>query len=72
MEQESLLTKIIDFIFGRKYYAVIINRRGTGVLEISSYIHRNKEAVERYKERLANNMAYLYVETVSFRSRKEY
>lgn len=72
MEQETLLTKIIDFIFGRKYYATIINTRGTDKCEICSFIHRTKAEAEKHKNDIHSTMSYLYIETISFRSRKDY
>lgn len=29
MQEKTILSSIIDFIFGRKYYATIFNTRGT-------------------------------------------
>lgn len=70
--EQTLLTKIIDFIFGRKYYATIINTRGTGKCEICCFIHHSRAEAEKHKQELQNNMSFLYVETISFRSRKDY
>lgn len=70
--QETVLDKIISFIFGRKYYANIINTRGTNKMEICSYIFRTKEAAMKHKDGIAETRSFLFIETVSFRSRKEY
>lgn len=72
MEQETLLTKIIDFIFGKKYYATIINTRGTSKCEICSFIHCTKAEAEKHKQEIQGTMSFLYVETISFRSYKDY
>jgi hypothetical protein len=72
MEQETLLTKITDFIFGKKYYATIINTRGTDRCEICSFIHRSKADAEAHKRSVEATMSFLYIETISFRSRKQY
>jgi hypothetical protein len=71
--EETLLTKIIDFLFGKKYYANIINTRGTDKCEITGPIFRTKAAAMEHKENnVDTTWTYLYIETVSFRSRKEY
>jgi hypothetical protein len=70
--EETLLTKIIDFLFGKKYYANIINTRGTDKCEITSFIHRTKAAAEKHRRDIEATMSYLYIETISFRSRKDY
>lgn len=72
MSQETTLTSIIAFIFGHKYYANIINTRGTNKLEISSYIFRTREEALAHKQRIEETRSFLYVETISFRSHKDY
>ena len=47
MAKETVLQAIIAHIFGHKYYANIINTRGTNKCEISSFIHRSKEEAEK-------------------------
>lgn len=69
---KTVLTEILAFVFGRKYYANIINTRGTDKCELSSFIFRSKEEAEAHRRKLETTMSYLYIETVSFRSRKEY
>lgn len=69
---KTVLTEILAFIFGRKYYANIINTRGTDKCELSSFIFHSKEEAEAHRLKLETTMSYLYIETVSFRSRKEY
>lgn len=72
MEQETLLTKIIDFLFGKKYYANIINTRGTDKCEVTSFIHSTKQEAEKHRRVIEAGMSFIYIETISFRSRKEY
>lgn len=72
MSQETTLTSILAFIFGHKYYANIINTRGTNKLEISSYIFRTREEALAHKKRIEETRSFLYVETISFRSHKDY
>ncbi len=68
----TVLKEIIAFIFGRKYYANIINTRGTNKMEISSFIFRTKAEADRHKEDIKETLSYGFVETVSFRSRNDY
>lgn len=72
MAKETVLQAIIAHIFGHKYYANIINTRGTDKCEISSFIHRSKEDAEKHKHEIESTLSFLYVETISFRSRKDY
>ena len=72
MEQKTLLTEIIDFLFGKKYYANIINTRGTDKCEVTSFIHRSKAAAMKHRREIEATMSYLYIETISFRSRMDY
>ena len=72
MAKETVLQSIIAHIFGHKYYANSINTRGTDKCEISSFIHRSKDAAERHKREIESTRSFLYVETISFRSHKDY
>lgn len=72
MPKETVLTSILAFILGHKYYANIINWKGTKKTEISSYIFRSKEDAMKHKEEIGNTRSFLYIETISFRSRKDY
>lgn len=68
----TVLTEIVAFILGRKYYANIIHTRGTNKCEVSSFIFRSKNAADSHREALEGNLSYKFVETVSFRSRHDY
>lgn len=70
--KESVIEKIIAFLFGRKYYANIVNTRGTDKMEMSSFIHRSREAADKHRIDIMSTRLYDYVETVSFRSRRDY
>lgn len=72
MAKETVLQAIIAHIFGHKYYANIINTRGTAKCEISSYIHHSKEEADRHRQEIEATRSFLHVETISFRSRKDY
>lgn len=68
----TVLSSIIDFLFGAKYYANIIVTRGTTRHEMSSFIFRSRANAERHKAQIASTASYQWVETVSFRSRNDY
>lgn len=70
--QETVIKEIMAFLFGRKYYVNIINTIGTEKMEVCSFIFRNKEEAEKHRKTLDTTRSFLYVETVSFRSRKGY
>lgn len=72
MAKETVLQSIIAHIFGHKYYANIINTRGTEKCEVSSFIHRSKEEAEKHRRDIESTRTFLYIETISFRSRKDY
>nr|DAK08435.1 MAG TPA: hypothetical protein [Caudoviricetes sp.] len=68
----TVLKEIIAFLFGRKYYANIVGTKGTDKMEICSYIFRTKEAADKHRDGLLTTLSFRYIETISFRSRKEY
>lgn len=68
----TVLKEIIAFLLGRKYYANVINTRGTAKCEICSFIFRTKEEAEKHRQTLNGTMSYTYLETISFRSRRDY
>lgn len=67
-----VFTEILALLLGRKYYANIINTKGTSKCEVSSFIFRNKKEAMEHRKRLDSTVSYGYVETISFRSRKRY
>lgn len=71
ISNETVLTAVIAFIFGHKYYANIINTRGTSHIEMSSFIFSSREDADEHRKVIEETRSYIYVETVSFRSRKE-
>ena len=70
--KETLLQKIIAHIFGRKYYANIINTRGTARCELTCFIFNTPEQAFKHRKVIETGMSFMHVETISFRSRKEY
>lgn len=67
-----LIEAIAEHLFGRKYYANIINCRGTFDVMISSSVFLDKQSAYKHRDSLFGNTSYQYIETVSFRSRKNY
>jgi hypothetical protein len=66
------IQKIIDRLFGHRYYAVIIGVQGSGIYEIASQIHRTKKSAEEHKQRIYGTHTYIYIETISFRSKNDF
>lgn len=66
------MKKIIERIFGKKYYAVIILTRGIEKYEIASEIHSTPESAQEHCKRIATTLSFEAVEVVSFRSRNGY
>lgn len=71
-QSKTVLSAIVEFLLGKKYYAVIINTRGSDRCEISSIIFSTRKAAEKYKSELSITYSYQWVETISFRSRIDY
>lgn len=69
---KKYIDRIITRLLGHKYYAVIIGVQGAGRYEIASQIHRTKESAEEHKQRIFGTHTYIYIETVSFRSRNDF
>ena len=70
--QTTVLKEIIAFLFGRKYYANIVATKGTDKTELCSYIFSCKEEANNHRDGLQTTLSFIFIETVSFRSRKEY
>ncbi len=68
----TVLTEIIAFLFGRKYYANIVATRGTTKQELCSYIFSTKQAADNHRQQLETTLSFRFVETISFRSRHNY
>lgn len=67
--KKSLFQIIVDFILGEKYYANIINTRGTDKCELCSFIFHSKEEAAQHAEELRTTRSFEFIETISFRSR---
>ena len=70
---ETVLQRIVAFIFGHKYNANIVQIKGQGgAVELTSFIHPTKDDANRHIRDIMETLSYYYVETVSFRSRETY
>ena len=70
---ETVLQRIVAFIFGHKYYANIIQIKGLGgAVELTSFIHPTRADAEKHIRDIKETASYSYVETISFRSRETY
>lgn len=68
----QLISEILAFIFGRKYYANIVLTRGTSNRELCSFIFHSRAEAEAHQNQLLSNLSFQFVETITFRSRHEY
>lgn len=68
----TLAGEIAAFVLGRRYYANVVATRGTTRRELCCHIFRTREEADRHRLGLEETLSFRYVETVSFRSRKEY
>jgi hypothetical protein len=69
---ETVFQSIVAHLLGHKYYVNIVNTRGTDKLEATSFIHHSIEEAEQHRRDIESTHTFLFVETVSFRSRKVY
>lgn len=70
---ETVLQRIIAFIFGHKYYANIIRTYGLGgTVDLSSFIHPTKADAIEHRKVIAQTASFEFVETISFRSHETY
>lgn len=70
--KQSLVTKIVAFLFGNKYYANIVNSVGTNRCEVCNFIFNSKAQAEQHKAAIMSTASFHYIETISFRSRAVY
>lgn len=70
--QTTVLKEVIALLLGRKYYANIVATKGTDKTEICSYIFTSKEDANKHRDALQTTLSFIFIETISFRSRKEY
>lgn len=70
--ETTVIKEIINFLFGKRYYANIILTRGTTDTQICSYIFKTKEEANQHKQNLQNTASFQHIETITFRSHKQY
>lgn len=65
-----MIEEILNILLGRKYYAVVLNTKGTMDAWISSYIFEKKEHAENYIQKSVETGASFQVRSIiSFRSK---
>jgi hypothetical protein len=67
----TIINEIIAFLFGRKYYANIISIRGTSEIEICQYVFKSLQEAKAHQQKVESTITFNFIETVSFRSRKQ-
>lgn len=66
-----VLSEIINHLFGKKYYAVVVGTRGTTKQDICSYIFADKKSAEKHRTEIElNNRSFQFVDIISFRSKR--
>ena len=65
-----LFKEITDFLFGKRYYAIIIGERGSDRYCVASEIHATKSSAEAHRRRIEETRAYQYITTITFRWRR--
>lgn len=68
----NIIQSILAMLLGQQYWANIINTRGTDRCELCCYIFTTKEDAEQHCRDLESTASFMFVETVSFRSRRQY
>lgn len=72
MPEETIFTNFLARLLGHKYYANVINTRGTDKIEMSSFIFASPEDAQKHKEQLSTTRSFIHIETITFRSFKNY
>lgn len=72
MPEETIFTNFLARLLGHKYYANVINTRGTDKIEMSSFIFASPEDAQKHKEQLSTTRSFIHIETITFRSFKDY
>lgn len=68
----TLLTEIMAFLFGRKYYICIYEIIGRAEIETAKFVFTSKQQADEYKKVIDSTASMRFIETISFRSRKTY
>ena len=67
----TIIQSIIAMILGQKYWANIINTRGTDRIELSCFIFTTREDADKHARSLDGNRSFQHIETINFRSRRQ-
>lgn len=67
----TLLSLILDHLFGRRYWINIVYHVGTRRCEVASFIFSSPEEAHAHKIRLQDNQSFRFIQTRSFRSKED-
>jgi hypothetical protein len=68
---KMVFNEILNHLFGKKYYAVVVGTRGTTKQDICSYIFADKDSANKHRQEIElNNRSFQFVDIISFRSKR--
>lgn len=69
----SLLRKIIEKIFGKKFYICVIGQQGAGLYFVNSNLYRSKREVAAYRKHIReHDSSHIFIGYYSFRSHNDF
>ena len=71
-KEKTILRRIIEDLFGHKYYVNIVALTGTDRIDMTSHIWSTRAAAREHRRSIEETRSYTFIETVSFRSRNIY
>jgi hypothetical protein len=69
---KKIIKKLIEKLFGHKYYGAVLNKKGTNNFGLSCFIFYTKKELEEYIISSSTIASYIFVESFSFRSKSGY
>ena len=64
------ISKIIDAVLGHRYWAVVVERRGTATVELTSAIHHSLAEAGAHAAAIEAGATYAVAAIVTFRSHR--
>ena len=69
----SIIQKLIEKVFGKKFYICVIGQQGSGVYFVNSTIYRSMREVAAYRKYIReNNPSHIFIGYYSFRSHNDF
>ena len=56
----------------KTYYINIVNTKGTNFCQATSHIFKTKQEAEKHKEELIFNASFQFIETIKFKTKRNY